>query len=354
MYDDDSRGLESPDRPHASTDDWNTRARPDGGTPAPEDSSDDSTHPNDVDPDTAGYRLEVIDHQATKLLEALADDRTDEPHEATRHLREIRAEVEWVRQGLCESPGESGSVADSTGDSEARTDESDRAGDLEDRTDESEDRADDSNGDTISGNSARPGRDASDANDENAKDDPDGANHTAYSTDDGVPMVVRRGPHVTTVLGPDPAAYERSLESGGPDAGDGDGERDRDGDGDGDEDGSDTDDDAPDGDDSRGAGEGRGAGGARETGDSRSGGTDCVDGADGTDNADGTDDTDGTDGTIDTSDPDVFDDTGGVDDTIDTDDSDTPTDTTDTEPTPERSDTRDQTQPHDGGDRDDE
>ncbi len=328
MYDDDSRGLESPDRPHASTDDWNTRARPDGGTPAPEDSSDDSTHPNDVDPDAAGYRLEVIDHQATKLLEVLADDRTDEPHEATRHLREIRAEVEWARRGLCESPGESGSFADSPGSSEGQTNESDRANDLEDRTDEPGDRADDS----------------------------DGANHTAYSTDDGVPMIAHRGPHVTTVLGPDPAAYERSLESDGPDAGDGDGERS--GDGNGDEDGSDTDDDAPDGDDSRDDVEARDDGGSRGVGDSRSGDADCVDGADGTDNADSTDDTDGTDGTIDTSDPDVFDATGGVDDTIDTDDSDTPTDTTDThtstEPTPERSDTRGPTRPHDGGDRDDE
>ncbi|MCU4743962.1 hypothetical protein [Natronoglomus mannanivorans] len=178
MYDDDSRGLESPDRPHASTDDWNTRARPDGGDPSSNESTE-PAHPNDVDPDAASYRLEVIDHQAKRLLEELVADRTDRgrPHEAVRHLREIRAEVEWVRRGLCECPETS--TAESTGDSGERTD--DAADTPNEHTDSTDDEA--------------------------------RSTDTKGVTDDGVPMVVRRGPHVTTVLGPEPAAYERWLEA---------------------------------------------------------------------------------------------------------------------------------------------
>ncbi|WP_207592877.1 hypothetical protein [Halomontanus rarus] len=184
MYDDDSRGLESPDRPHASTDD---RILPDGGDPASEENGTESTHPNDVDPDAASYRLEVIDHQAKRLLEGLTADRTGRPHDAVRHLREIRAEAEWARRGLCECP--EASTAESTGDSGERT------GDSADTPNEDEDSANE------------------DTPDADSTDDEDLSTDTKDVTDDGVPMVVRRGPHVTTVLGPDPAAYERWPEA---------------------------------------------------------------------------------------------------------------------------------------------
>ncbi|WP_276256307.1 hypothetical protein [Halomontanus rarus] len=184
MYDDDSRGLESPDRPHASTDD---RILPDGGDPASEENGTESSHPNDVDPDAASYRLEVIDHQAKRLLEDLTADRTGRPYDAVRHLREIRAEVEWARRGLYECP--EASTVESTGDSGERT----------------EDSADTPNEDEDSANEDTP--------DEDSTDDEDRSTDTKDVTDDGVPMVVRRRPHVTTVLGPDPAAYERWLEA---------------------------------------------------------------------------------------------------------------------------------------------
>ncbi|MCU4740539.1 hypothetical protein [Natronoglomus mannanivorans] len=188
MYDDDSRGLESPDRPQVSTD-VDTRVRPDGGDPSSNDTGTEPTHPNDVDPDAASYRLEVIDQQAKRLLEELATDRADRagrkrPHEAVRHLREIRAEVEWARRGLCERPREPNpSTAGSTA-------ESDDGGAVD-------------------------GRDAVDG----ADDSPKGTDDSVHSTNaphrntGDVPMIVRRGPHVTTVLGPDPVAYERSLEA---------------------------------------------------------------------------------------------------------------------------------------------
>ncbi|MCU4742212.1 hypothetical protein [Natronoglomus mannanivorans] len=56
----------------------NTRALPDGGTDA-----------------LSRYRLKEIDRQARKLLETIDTD-----SDATRHCREIRAEVECVRREL--------------------------------------------------------------------------------------------------------------------------------------------------------------------------------------------------------------------------------------------------------------
>ncbi|WP_207586342.1 hypothetical protein [Halomontanus rarus] len=80
MYTDDSRGLESPDRSHAPTEPTDTRALPNDGTDA-----------------LSRYRLHVIDRQARKLLETV-----DRDSDATRHCREIRAEVECVRRELFE------------------------------------------------------------------------------------------------------------------------------------------------------------------------------------------------------------------------------------------------------------
>lgn len=71
MSNDDSRGLESPDRPHASTDDSRALS------------------------DTSRSRLETIDQQARTLLENVSED-----SDAVRHLREIRAEVDRVRLSL--------------------------------------------------------------------------------------------------------------------------------------------------------------------------------------------------------------------------------------------------------------
>ncbi|WP_207589861.1 hypothetical protein [Halomontanus rarus] len=68
MSDDDSRGYESPDRPHAST-------------------NDDQSHATE-----ARVRLEIIDQQAQALLENIPKD-----SDAIRHCREIRAEVDRVR-----------------------------------------------------------------------------------------------------------------------------------------------------------------------------------------------------------------------------------------------------------------
>ncbi len=145
MYDDDSRGLESPDRPHASTTNAGTRARrTDGG----------STQPSAFD------RLELIDRQAEILLEQLeADHPESATTEATRHVREIRAEAEWAHR-LLREPG-------------SDTDEESTASD-------------------------------SDTGEESATDDDDSSD----SADD-VPMLVERGGGVTTVLGPDPVAYDR-------------------------------------------------------------------------------------------------------------------------------------------------
>ncbi|MCU4972068.1 hypothetical protein OB955_04880 [Halobacteria archaeon AArc-m2/3/4] len=78
MYTDDSRGLESPDQSDVSNETIVTRALPDGGTDA-----------------LSRYRLQVIDRQARKLLETIGED-----SDATRHCREIRAEVEYVRREL--------------------------------------------------------------------------------------------------------------------------------------------------------------------------------------------------------------------------------------------------------------
>ncbi|MDJ1432430.1 hypothetical protein [Halostagnicola sp. A-GB9-2] len=146
MYDDDSRGLESPDRPHAPTTNAGTRAlRTDGG----------STHPSAFD------RLELIDRQAEILLEQLEGDQPDTPtNEATRHVREIRAEAEWAHRLLREPGSETG--------------EESTAGDSE-------------------------------MDDESATNDDDSSDSTA----DDVPMLVERGGGVTSVLGPDPVAYDR-------------------------------------------------------------------------------------------------------------------------------------------------
>ncbi|WP_276255180.1 hypothetical protein [Halomontanus rarus] len=78
MFNDDSRGLESPDKSDVSIETIATRALPDGGTDA-----------------LSRYRLHVIDRQARKLLETVDGD-----GDATRHCREIRAEVECVRREL--------------------------------------------------------------------------------------------------------------------------------------------------------------------------------------------------------------------------------------------------------------
>ncbi|WP_276253160.1 hypothetical protein [Halomontanus rarus] len=68
MSHDDSRGNESPDRPHASTDDDQSYAT------------------------EARVRLKIIDQQAQTLLENAPGD-----SDAIRHCREIRAEVDRVR-----------------------------------------------------------------------------------------------------------------------------------------------------------------------------------------------------------------------------------------------------------------
>lgn len=80
MFNDDSRGLESPDRSDVSTERIATRVLPDGGT--------------DV---LSRYRFHAIDRQARKLLETV-----DRDSDATRHCREIRAKVECVRRELFE------------------------------------------------------------------------------------------------------------------------------------------------------------------------------------------------------------------------------------------------------------
>ncbi|MCU4741632.1 hypothetical protein [Natronoglomus mannanivorans] len=144
MSDDDSRGNESPDRPHVSTD--NIRA------------------PDDTTGNTSETRarLEIIDQQARHLLESAS---VSEDGEAVRHCREIRAEVDRVRLLLL-GP-------------EAVLDGVPLEVDAEEE----------------SGKSSGSDNDA---------DSP----ATDFNTDPRVPMIVHRGERVTTYLGPDPDAYE--------------------------------------------------------------------------------------------------------------------------------------------------
>ena len=130
--------------------------------------------------EAATYRrtLEAIDTRATTLITAVRDDETLEDEAtrtALRHLREIRAEVESTRLELCDSSVEQ----------------------IDSRT------------------SAHPSSDGFECHqfdDDRAErtrcgDRPDDRCTLEHAD---VPMVVRRGPLVTTVLGPDPIAFERT------------------------------------------------------------------------------------------------------------------------------------------------
>ncbi|SFS42372.1 hypothetical protein [Halostagnicola kamekurae] len=93
MYDDDSSGLESPDRPNAPNEIADTR-----GTSS-----------------TTRDRLERIDAQAERLLASLEGERA---RAVRRHVREIRAEARWAKRLLCDPESESPEPPDERSSSE--------------------------------------------------------------------------------------------------------------------------------------------------------------------------------------------------------------------------------------------
>ncbi|SEV81990.1 hypothetical protein [Natrinema salifodinae] len=156
MSDDNSRGLEGPDRRDVSTDSI-VRAYGSGS---------DAVRP------AFRVRLATIDATARTLLATVRQAARDgdlEPatrRDAVRHLREIRAEAAWAGRALAQSES-------AAGDARRPTDGTDG------------DRGADGDG-----------------GDEGPGSDPDRG---------GVPMIRRRGGGVTTVLGPDPIAFEREY-----------------------------------------------------------------------------------------------------------------------------------------------
>lgn len=101
MYDDDSSGLESPDRPNASNEIADTR-----------DTS-----------STTRDRLERIDAQAEHLLTSLEGERA---RAVRQHVREIRAEVRWAKRLLYDPKSESPEPPDERDSSENIPSSSDR------------------------------------------------------------------------------------------------------------------------------------------------------------------------------------------------------------------------------------
>lgn len=93
MYDDDSSGLESPDRPNAPNEIADTR-----GTSS-----------------TTRDRLERIDDQAERLLASLEGERA---RAVRRHVREIRAEARWAKRLLCKPDSENPEPQDERDSSE--------------------------------------------------------------------------------------------------------------------------------------------------------------------------------------------------------------------------------------------
>ncbi|KDE60072.1 hypothetical protein EL22_11740 [Halostagnicola sp. A56] len=101
MYDDDSSGLESPDRPNASNEIADTR-----GTSS-----------------TIRDRLERIDAQAERLLASLEGERA---RAVRRHVREIRAEARLAKQLLRDPDSESPEPPDERASNENIPSSSDR------------------------------------------------------------------------------------------------------------------------------------------------------------------------------------------------------------------------------------
>lgn len=115
MPDDDSRGLQSPDRPDAS------RATTD--TDSTTESSDSTTGPDTTE--LVRNRLEAIDHLVGTVLadvqradEFTSDDRSDDirQHEARGYLRDVRVDIR--RTGLLLF-GPGGAIAGGSADSSA-------------------------------------------------------------------------------------------------------------------------------------------------------------------------------------------------------------------------------------------